>query len=76
MSGAIRVGSNRSDQTDLRGMIRLEHSVMKTSGERRGRSERSKNITEREREEPCQKRRENRSEKIRAESEKSSADQS
>ena len=51
MSGAIRVehirdGTSRSEHTELRGMIRLDQSGVKESGEKRGRSERSKNITE------------------------------
>ena len=70
----IRDGESRTEQTYLRGMIRLEQSGVKASGETRGRSERSKNITERE--EPFQKRKENSCEKIRAESDKSSAEQS
>ena len=45
----IRYGTGRLDQTELRGIIRLEQSGVKESGEKRGRSERSKNITERER---------------------------
>ena len=44
----IRDGASRSEHTELRGMIRLEESEEKESGEKRGRSERSKNITERE----------------------------
>ena len=53
MSGSIRVehirdGYIRSEQTELRGMIRLEQSGVKASGEKRGRLEKSKNITERE----------------------------
>ena len=44
----IRDGASRSEQTDLRGMIKLEQRGVKASGEKRGRSEQSKNITERE----------------------------
>ena len=53
MSGAIIVQQIidreiRLEQTDLRGMIRLEHRGVKESGEKRGRLERSENIMERE----------------------------
>ena len=53
MSGAIRVeqirdGESRLEQKELRGMIRLDQRGVKVSGEKRGRSEQSKNITERE----------------------------
>ena len=53
MSGEIRVeqiryGEIRSEQTELRGMIRLEQNGVKASGEKRGRSEQRKNIIERE----------------------------
>ena len=53
MSGAIRVenirdGASRLEQIELRRMIRLEQIVVKASREKRGRSERRKNITERE----------------------------
>ena len=53
MSGSIRVehikyGAIISQQTELRGMIILEQSGVKASGEKRGGSEQSKNITERE----------------------------
>ena len=41
-------GERRSDQAELRGMIRLDQSGVKASGEKRGRSEQSENITERE----------------------------
>ena len=44
----IRDGESRSDQIELRVMIRLDQSGLKASGEKRGRSERSDNITERE----------------------------
>ena len=44
----IRDGSRISDQTELRGMIRLEQIGVKASGEKCGGSERSENITERE----------------------------
>ena len=51
-SGAIRVehirnGASISEQLKLRGIIRLEKSGVKSSREKRGISERSKNITER-----------------------------
>ena len=59
------------EQTELRGMIRLEQSGVKESGEKRGRLERSENITEREK--SCAKR-EKCSENIRVESEKSSVE--
>ena len=53
MSEAIRVDhiinrTSRLKHTELRGMIRLEQIRVKTSGEKRGRSERSTNIKERE----------------------------
>ena len=53
MSGAIRVehirdGKSRSEQTELMGIIRLEQSGVKASGEKSGRSEWSKKITQRE----------------------------
>ena len=53
MSIAIRVEkirdeASRSEQIDLRGMIRLEQSGEKANGEKCSRSERSKNITEKE----------------------------
>ena len=53
MSGTIRFeqirdGEIRPDQTELRGIIRLDQSGVKASGEKRGRSEQSENITERE----------------------------
>ena len=53
MSGAIivehiRDKSSRSEQTELRRIIRLEQSEVKTSGEKRGRLERSENTTQRE----------------------------
>ena len=44
----IRDGARRSEQTELRGMVRLEQSGVKASGEKCGRAEWSKNITERE----------------------------
>ena len=52
MSGAIRdenirYRASRLDQTELRGMIRLEQVRVKASGEKRGRSEWSENITQR-----------------------------
>ena len=64
------------EQTELKGMIRLEQIGVKASGEKRGRSERSENITKREREEMCQKRKEKCSEKIRSDSEKIIVEQS
>ena len=45
----IRDGAIRSEQIYIRGMIRLEQNGVKASGEKRGRSERIKNITERKR---------------------------
>ena len=59
MIGSIRVehirdGESRSEQIDLRIMIRLEQSGVKASGEKRGRSEQSENILEREK--SCDKR--------------------
>ena len=53
MSGAIRVEKIRyveirSEHTEMRGMIKLDQIGVKASGEKRGRSEQSKNITERE----------------------------
>ena len=44
----IRYGSSRSEYTELMGVIRLEQIRVKASGERRGSSERSKNIMERD----------------------------
>ena len=44
----IRDGESRSDQTELNGIIRLEHSGVKESGEKRGRLEQSENTMERE----------------------------
>ena len=70
----IRYGSSRSGQIDLRGMIRLENSRVKASGEKRVRSERSENITDREKSR-AKKRKEKRSENIRVDSEKSSVEQ-
>ena len=54
MSVSIRVeqiiyGARRSEQTELRVMIGLDQRGVKASREKRGRLERSKNITERER---------------------------
>ena len=43
----IRDEESRSEQTDMRGMIRLEQIQVKASGEKRVRSEQSKNITDR-----------------------------
>ena len=53
MSGEIRVeqirdGESILDQTELIRMIRLDQSGVKASGEKRGRSEQSNNVTERE----------------------------
>ena len=53
MSAAIRVeqirdGKSRLEQTEMRGMIRLDQSGVKESGEKRGRSDQSENIAERE----------------------------
>ena len=53
MSGAIivehiRYGASRSKQTQLRGMIRLEQSGVKSSGDKCDRSERSENIRDRQ----------------------------
>ena len=44
----IRDGASGLEHIDLRGMIRLEQNGVKASGEKCGRLERSKNITERE----------------------------
>ena len=44
----IRDRASRSEQTELKVMIRLEQSGVKTRGEKRGRSDQSENITERE----------------------------
>ena len=44
----IRYGEIRLEQTELRGIIRLEQSGVKASGEKRGISEQSENITQRE----------------------------
>ena len=80
MSGAIRVdnirdGSSRSEQIELRVMIRLEQIRVKTSGgkTRQIGAEREHHG---ERENPCQMRKEKRSKKIRAESEKSGVEHS
>ena len=80
MIGAIRVEHIRygvigSEHKELRGIIRLEQSGVKASGEKMRRIK-TEQEHHREREEPRQNRKENRSEKIRAESEKSSAEQS
>ena len=71
----IRDGSSRSEQIYLRGMIRLEQSRVKASGEK------MRQIgVEREHhgdiKETCKKRKDKCSENIRAESEKSSVEQS
>ena len=80
MSGAIRVdqirdGESRLDHTELRRMIRSEQSGVKSSGEKKRQIgvdlEHHGEI-----EEQYQNIKENRSEKIRAESEKSSVEQS
>ena len=63
------------EQTDLRGMIRLEQSGVKASGGKTWQIG-AEQENHGEREEPCQKRKEKCSEKIRAESEKISVDQS
>ena len=44
----IRVGANKLEQTELRGIIRLEQSRGKESREKCGRSEQSEKIPERE----------------------------
>ena len=44
----IRDGDSRPDQTDPRGMIRLDQSGVKESGEKCGILEQSEKITERE----------------------------
>ena len=44
----IRYGAIRLDQKELRGIIRLDKSRVKACGEKRDKSERSENITERE----------------------------
>ena len=80
MSGAIRVenirdGATRSDQTDMRRIIRLDQSGVKAS-EEKTRQIRVDQEHHGERGDPCQKIKEKCSEKIRAESEKSSVDQS
>ena len=80
MSRAIRVeqirdGERRSDQTELRGMIILKQSGVKASDKKTWQIG-AECEHHGEREEPFQKRKEKCSEKIRAESEKSSVDQS
>ena len=79
MSGAIRVehiryGASRSEQTEMREMIRLEQNGVKASGEKTWQIG-AEQEHHGEREEPCQNRKEKRSEKIRAESEKSIVEQ-
>ena len=54
--GQIRDGASRSEQIELKGMIRFEQSRVKSSGEKCGRQERSKNTTEGEK--SCSKREE------------------
>ena len=78
MSGEIRVeqiryGASISEQSELRVMIRLDQSGVKASG---GKTRQIGAEREHcgEREYPCQNRKEKRSEKIRAENEKSSVD--
>ena len=71
----IRYGSNRLYQTELRGMIRLEQSRVKASGENT-RQIGAEQENHREREEPFQNRKEKCSQKIRVESEKISVGQS
>ena len=68
-------GSKRLEKIELRGMIILEQSGLKVSGEKTRQigAERGHNG---EREYPCQKRKEKWSEEIRAESEKISVEQS
>ena len=68
MIGTIRVerirdGSSRSEHTELRGVIRLEQSTVKASGEKT-RQIGAEREHPREREDLCQKRKENYSEKI------------
>ena len=80
MSGAIRVenirdGSTRLEQIELRGMIELEQSRVRESREKM-RQIRAEREHHGERKEPFQKIKENCSEEIRGESEKSSVDQS
>ena len=79
MSGAIRVehiryGSIRSDQIELGGMIRLGQIRVKASGGKM-RQIGAEQEHHGEREEPCQNRKENCNEKIRAEIKKSSVEQ-
>ena len=71
----IRNGARSSYQTDMRRMIILEQSGVKASGGET-RQIGAKQEHHREREEPCQKRKEKCSENIREESEKSSAEHS
>ena len=80
MSGLIRVehmrdGEIRLEQTELRGMIRLEQSGVKASGEKT-RMIGAEREHHGEREEPCQDRKEKCSENIRSKIKKSSVDQS
>ena len=77
MSKAIRVEhirylASRLEQIELRGVIRLEKSRVKASGEKKCQIG-AEQEHHGDREEPCKKRREKRCENIRAESEKSSA---
>ena len=70
----IMDGENRSEQTELSGIIRLEQSGVKASGEKNWHI--GAEIEHRRyREEPCQNRKENCSEKVRADSEKSCMEQ-
>ena len=64
-----------SEQIDLKGMIRMEQRGVKASGEKT-RQIRAEQEHHREREETCKNRKEKRSGKIRAESEKISVEQS
>ena len=70
----IRDGESRSEQTELSGIIRLEQSGVKASGEKTWQIGAEQEIHG-EREEPCQNKQENCSENIRADSEKSSVEQ-
>ena len=80
MSGAIRVehirdGSTISEQIELKGMIRLEQSGVKASGGKT-RQIRAEQEHHGEIEEPCKNRKEKYGEKIIAESDKNSVEQS
>ena len=71
----IKYGEIISEQTELRGMIRLEQSQVKASGDNMWQI-RAEQEHRGGREEPCKNRKEKCSEKIRAEGEYSSVDQS